>query len=73
MKFIDRSKRNYFFIPMISTFFVLVLITGFTVVEKNARAVIFEDNPPFFVCRQKNFRPELIKIHFMGKDFIFNF
>ncbi len=69
----DKISKKYFIFFMTSTLFILTLITGFIIVEKNARGVIFEDSPPFFICKQKDFRPELIKIHFMGKDFIFNF
>ena len=69
----DKNSRKYFLVSMASTLFVLALITGFIIVEKNARAVMLEDNSPFLVYKQKNFLPELVKIHFMGKDFIFNF
>ena len=69
----DKNSKKHFFISMISTLFVLALITGFIIVEKNARSVMLEDSSPFFVYKQKNFLPELVKIHFMGKDFIFNF
>lgn len=69
------NKKNIkcFLISMASTIFVLALITGFIIVEKNAREVICEDSSPFFIYREKNFIPEFLKIHFMGKDFIFNF
>lgn len=69
----NKKSKKYFFISMISTLFVLALITGFIVVEKNARAIMLEDSSPFLVYKQKNFLPELVKIHFMGKDFVFNF
>ncbi len=69
----DKKRKRYFFVSMFSTLFILALITGFTIVEKNARGIILEDNPPFLVCKQKNFIPESLRIHFMGKDFIFNF
>ena len=69
----DKNHRKYFFVSMMSTLFILALITGFIIVEKNARAVMLEDSSPFLVYSQKNFVPDFVKIHFMGKDFIFNF
>lgn len=64
---------RYFIISMISTFFVLALFTGFTVVEKNVQNTISSNPVPFFSYTAENFMIKSLKFHFMGKNIVFNF
>ena len=68
-----KSKLKYFFTSMgICTFF-LVGFVGFTIVEKNSSYLISGKRLRFLSYNLKNNDLEFIKIHFMGKDFAFNF
>ena len=67
------SNKRYFMCSMMGTVCFLALITGFIVVEKNSRRVMFENEEPFFICSEIGDRHKVFKIHFMGKDFRFNF
>lgn len=58
---------------MISTFFVLALFTGFTVVEKNAQNTISSNPVSFFSYTTENSMIKSLKFHFMGKNIVFNF
>lgn len=69
----DKNSRKYFMVSMISTLFALFLMSGLIIVEKNTRNVIFKENPPFLSYKKGNWHLEFVKIHFMGKDYIFNF
>ncbi len=68
-----RNLKKYFLISLISTLFILFLITGFLAVEKNTQAVIFETNASFFEFKYDESTEKYLKIHFMGKDFVLNF
>ena len=70
---ISKGQRKNFLLSMMLTFFVLFLFTGFVIVEKNTRFIAFGDDSPFFTWEHKNFIPKSAKIHFMGKDYVFNF
>lgn len=69
----EKSLKRYFITSMFSTLFALFLLSGFLIVEKNAKNVILKENPPFLSYKINNWKFEFIKIHFMGKDYIFNF
>lgn len=69
----DRKSKKYFLVSMISTLFALFLMSGLTIVEKNARNVIFKENLPFLSYKTNGYRVDFIKIHFMGKDYMLNF
>lgn len=69
----DKNSKRCFITSMFSTFFVLLLTSGLLIVEKNARSVIFKENPPFLSYKKSGYRIEYIKIHFMGKDYKLNF
>lgn len=69
----DKNSKKYLVVSMISTLFALFLMSGLIIAEKNTRNTIFRENPPFLSYKKDNWRLEFIKIHFMGKDYIFNF
>lgn len=58
---------------MLGTLCFLATITGFVVVEKNSRRVMFENDEPFFVCGETNNNHKFFKIRLIGKNFYFNF
>ena len=68
------KNSKYLWISMISTIYILALLTGFTIVEKNAQDIISSDSQQFLSYTLKNnFFLESLKIHFMGKNIVFNF
>lgn len=68
-----KLKLKYFFISMgICTFFILGFV-GFTIVEKNSSYLISGEKLQFLSYSLKNNNIEFVKIHFLGKDFTFNF
>lgn len=67
------SNKRYFICSMMGTFCFLVVITGFIVVEKNSRRVMFENEEPFFVCGKMDNNHKFFKIRLIGKNFCFNF
>lgn len=67
------SNKRYFMCSMMGTVCFLALITGFIVVEKNSRRVMFENDEPFFVCGETNNNHKFFKIRLIGKNFYFNF
>ncbi len=69
----DKKSKKCFIVSMISTLFTLFLLSGLVIVEKNARNVILKTNPPFLSYKINYRKFEFIKIHFMGKDYIFDF
>lgn len=60
-------------VSMFSTFCILALITGFTIVEKNAQNTIFSAPSPFLSYTTENNIIKSLKIHFMGKNIVLNF
>lgn len=69
----DKKSKKYFIVSMLSTLYALFLMSGLVIVEKNARNTILKENPPFLSYKTNDYRLEFIKIHFMGKDYVFNF
>ncbi len=68
------KNSKYLWISMISTMYILTLLTGFTIVEKNAQNTISSDSQQFLSYTLKNnFFLKYLKIHFMGKNIVFNF
>ncbi len=67
------NRRKYFLLSMIYSIMVLCLIIGFVVVEKAAHNVIYPDKSPFLSYSFSGLFPKMIKLHFMGKDFILHF
>lgn len=68
------KNSKYLWISMISTMYILALLTGFTIVEKNAQNIISSDSQQFLSYTLKNnFFLKSLKIHFMGKNIVFNF
>lgn len=65
------DKRKYFFVSMISTLMIISLGLGMAIVEKNAQNVISSDKTPFLTYNFSGITSAQIKIHFIGKDFIF--
>lgn len=66
-------NSKYFFVSMICSLLVLILIVGFSIVERNAGAIILGQAPVFLSYNQPNSQTKQLKLHFMGKDFVFNF
>ena len=67
------KSLKYFIVSMFSTFCILALFAGFTIVEKNAQNIICSEPSPFFSYIIKNSTLKSLKIHFMGKNMVFNF
>ena len=55
---------------MIGTLLLLVLLSGFIIVEKNTRYIAFGDTSPFFSysCNEQN-KLFSLSVHFMGNDY----
>ncbi len=68
MKILKESKK-YFFVSMLSTFLILLLLSGFVIVEKNIRHIAFGDNSTFMKYEFKQDNLIYISIHFMGNDY----
>ena len=69
----DKNLKKYFLMSVMFCFFLLTLIVGFTVVEKNTHFIISGENLSLMSYKISNHKIEYFKIHFMGKDFAFNF
>lgn len=69
----DKNLKKYFFMSAMFCFFLLTLIVGFTVVEKNTHCILSGENLSLMSYKIDNYKIEYFKIHFMGKDFTFNF
>lgn len=69
----DKKSKKYFIVSMFSTLCALSLMSGLIIVEKNTRNTILKENPPFLSYKINNYNFEFIKIHFMGKDYVFDF
>ena len=69
----DKDLRKYFFVSMMFCFLLLTMIMGFTIVEKNAEAIISGESPSLISYRIRGSSPKFFKIHFMGQDFTLNF
>lgn len=69
----DRKLKKYFVISMIFSIFVLVLIIGLAIVEKNTQLIISGHKLLFLVYELENSTIKFIQIHFMGQNFAFNF
>ena len=69
------NKKGFtiYLLTSISTGYILLLISGLLIVEKNSNKIIEEKNTPFLIYEHENLKPKSISLHFMGKDFIFNF
>ncbi|MBQ6142956.1 MAG: hypothetical protein IJI84_00440 [Clostridia bacterium] len=69
-----KSSNNLklFFVSMFLTIHVLALFAGFVIVEKSAEEIIKEKNSDFLTYTKNNAGRYEIKLHFMGKNFIFN-
>ena len=67
------NMRKYFLLSMIYTVMILFLIIGFVIVEKSAHNVIYSEKTPFLSYSFSGTMPKIIKLHFMGKDFILHF
>ena len=69
----NKKSRKYFFNSMIICSFFIILIMGFTIVEKNAQSVISENNMSLVSYMDKDSENKIFKIHILGKDLIFYF
>lgn len=58
---------------MIYSILLLCLLIGFVVVEKSAHNVIYHEKSPFLSYSFSGVIPKMVKLHFMGKDFILHF
>lgn len=69
-----KNKKNLklFFTTMFLTIHVLALFAGLIIVEKNTEKIIKEKNSDFLTYTKKGTGNYEIKLHFMGKNFIFN-
>ena len=68
MKILKESKK-YFFVSMLSTFLILLLLSGFVIVEKNIRHIAFGDNSTFMKYEFKQYKLIYISIHFIGNGY----
>ncbi len=69
----DKKLKRCFLISMTFSIFVLVLIIGLAIVEKNTQLIISGNKLPFLIYEIKNSTIKFIQIHFMGQNFTFNF
>lgn len=65
----NKSDKKCFFVAMVSTLFVIVLIFCFAVCEKNMVNVMFESNQANLHCSYINYKNKKLEINFMGKKF----
>ena len=68
----NRKSRKYFFTSMIICSLFLTLIMGFTIVEKNGQSIISGENISLISYTDNNQENKIVKIHFLGKDFVFH-
>ncbi len=69
----NKKGLKTYLLSAVSTCYLLLLICGLVIVEKNSNKIIQEKNLPFLVYEHENLKPKFLSLHFMGKDFIFNF
>ena len=69
----DRKSKKCFIVSMTTCLFFLVLIMGFTIVEKNTYSIISGENLSLISYNYNDYGNKHIKIHFLGKDFVFYF
>lgn len=69
---ISKTNIRIFLCSVTSSILFLSLLCGFVIVEKNTRYVAFGDNSPFFVYKYSHLNKMFIKLHFMGRDYIFS-
>ncbi len=69
----DKKLKKYFLISMIFSGFILALIIGLAIVEKNTQLIISGHELPFLKYEFKDSTIKFIQIHFMGQNFTFNF
>ena len=69
----DKKLKKYFLISMIFSVFILALIIGLAIVEKNTQLIISGHELPFLKYEFKDSTIKFIQIHFMGQNFTFNF
>ena len=72
MKILKGRKRD-FFISLISTSLILILLSGFIIVEKNTRHIAFGDCTPFMQYEINSKKLEYFSIHFMGNNYNIRF
>lgn len=68
----NNKSKKYFFTSMIMSSLLLILIMGFTIVEKNGQSIISGENISLISYSDNNQENKILKIHFLGKDFAFN-
>ena len=66
------NNLKTFFVSMFLTIHVLALIAVLVIVEKSAEEIIKEKNSDFLTYTKNSAGRYEIKLHFMGKNFIFN-
>lgn len=69
----SKKGLKIYLLSAIFTGYILSLVSGLIIVEKNSNKIIEEKNTPFLIYEHENLKPKSILLHFMGKDFIFNF
>jgi len=69
----DKKSKKYFLISMTFSAFILILIVGLAVAEKNTQLIISGQKMPFLIYEWKDSTIKFIQIHFMGQNFTFNF
>lgn len=69
----DKKSKKYFLISMTFSAFILILIVGLAIVEKNTQLIISGQKMPFLMYEWKDSTIKFIQIHFMGQNFTFNF
>lgn len=69
-----KNKKNLklFFISMFLTMQIITLFAGLIIIEKSAEEIIKEKNSDFLTYNKKDTGGYEVKLHFMGKNFIFN-
>ena len=71
-KNMKKLNKNFkvFICTLFSFSFLIVLLCGLIITEKSCRYVGFGEASPLFVCEHKKLKPTYLRVHFMGKDYV---
>ncbi len=67
------KNLKLFLISMLSTTYILALITGFITIEKSAQKIINKNATNILDYSIENGKIKIVKFNLMGKDLILNF
>lgn len=68
----NKNNLKLFFTSMFLTIHILTLFAGLIIVEKSGEEIIKEKNFNFLSYNKNDKNRYEIKLHFMGKNFVFN-